>query len=135
MIRFYHLSFTFLLVTLLHFRIQDTLDSCWKRDFERRYIELEELGRGRFSVVRKCQEILSGQEVAVKFINRRKQTRDETRKEYEILALIANDTSSYNNSILHSNNLAGKSGVAPPCLIKSSGLFLTATSDAIVMNL
>ena len=70
----------------------------------------------------------------MKFINRRKQTRDETRKEYEILALIANDTSSYNNSILHSN-MAGKSGVAPPCLIKSSGLFLTATSDAIVMNL
>jgi serine/threonine protein kinase len=31
--------------------------------------------------------------------------------------------------------MAGKSGVAPSCLIKSSGLFLTATSDAIVMNL
>ena len=37
------------------------------------YIELEELGKGRFSVVRKCQEIISGNEVAVKFINRRKQ--------------------------------------------------------------
>ena len=31
------------------------LDACWQRDFERRYIELEELGRGRFSVVRRCQ--------------------------------------------------------------------------------
>ena len=99
--------------------LQESLDSCWKRDFERRYIELEEVGRGRFSVVRKCQEILTGQEVAVKFINRRKQTRDETRKEYEILALVANE----------------RSCPVPFCLIKSSGLFLTATSDAIVMNL
>ena len=71
--------------------------------------------------MRKCQEILTGQEVAVKFINRRKQTRDETRKEYEILALIASETS--------------RSYSAPPCLIQSTGLFLTATSDAIVMNL
>ena len=99
--------------------LQESLDACWKRDFERKYIELEELGRGRFSVVRKCQEILTGQEVAVKFINRRKQTRDETRKEYEILAMIGNE----------------RSCTVPSCLIKSSGLFLTATSDAIVMNL
>ena len=99
--------------------LHESLDSCWKRDFERRYIELEELGRGRFSVVRKCQEILTGQEVAVKFINRRKQTRDETRKEYEILAMIGNE----------------RSCTVPSCLIRSSGLFLTATSDAIVMNL
>ena len=41
--------------------------------YHRCYIELEELGKGRFSVVRKCQEIISGNEVAVKFINRRKQ--------------------------------------------------------------
>ena len=29
------------------------LDDCWQRDFERQYIELEELGRGRFAVVRR----------------------------------------------------------------------------------
>ena len=29
------------------------LDDCWQRDFERQFIELEELGRGRFSVVRR----------------------------------------------------------------------------------
>ena len=86
--------------------------SLWQRDFERKYIELEELGRGRFSVVRKCQEILSGAEVAVKFINRRKQSREDTQKEYEVLS-----------SINH------------PALIHSTGLFLTASSDAIVLNL
>ena len=122
---------------VLHFfYFQGTLDSCWKRDFERRYIELEELGRGRFSVVRKCQEILTGQEVAVKFINRRKQTRDETRKEYEILALIASEmTSSSSARDLTSKSSSRLSSAAPPCLINSTGLFLTATSDAIVMNL
>ena len=29
------------------------LDDCWQRDFERQYIELEELGRGRYAVVRR----------------------------------------------------------------------------------
>ena len=88
------------------------LDACWQRDFERRYIELEELGRGRFSVVRRCQEILSGNEVAVKFINRRKQSREETQKEFEILSILNH-----------------------PNIISATGLFLTATSDAIVMKL
>ena len=88
------------------------LDACWQRDFERRYIELEELGRGRFSVVRRCQEILSGDEVAVKFINRRKQIREETQKEFEILSILNH-----------------------PNIVSATGLFLTATSDAIVMKL
>ena len=29
------------------------LDDCWQRDFERQFIELEELGRGRYAVVRR----------------------------------------------------------------------------------
>jgi len=70
------------------------------------------VGRGRFSVVRRCQQILSGEEVAVKFINRRKQNRVETQKEFEIL------------SVLHHPNI-----------VSASGIFLTATSDAIVMKL
>ena len=48
-------------------------DPAWQPDFELQYIELEEVGRGRYSVVRRCQEILTGREVAVKFVNRRKQ--------------------------------------------------------------
>lgn len=31
------------------------LDDCWQRDFERQYIELEELGRGRYAVVRRYE--------------------------------------------------------------------------------
>merc|ERR1712029_379278 len=58
----------------------------WQSNFERSYIELEELGRGRFSVVRRCQEIMSGNEVAVKFINRRKQDEHETLREYKYLS-------------------------------------------------
>ncbi len=88
------------------------LDSLWQRDFERQYIELEELGRGRFSVVRRCQEILSGEEVAVKFVNRRRQGRERTRREYELMRR------------LHHPNVA-----------RATGLFLTATSDAIVIRL
>ncbi len=84
----------------------------WQRDFERRYIELEELGRGRFAVVRRCQEILSGEEVAVKFVNRHKQSREATRREFERM-----------RRLRHSN------------IVEASGLFLTATSDAIVMSL
>lgn len=42
-------------------------------------------------MVRKCQEILTGLEVAVKFVNRRKQTRDETRREYELLRIQSNN--------------------------------------------
>ena len=50
--------------------LQQLLDPAWRPDFELQYIELEEVGRGRFSVVRRCQEILTGREVAVKFVNR-----------------------------------------------------------------
>ena len=84
----------------------------WQSNFERSYIELEELGRGRFSVVRRCQEIMSGNEVAVKFVNRRKQNEPDTLREYRHLATIKN-----------------------PHLISSFGLYLTSNSYAIVMTL
>ena len=92
--------------------ITQLLDPAWRPDFELQYIELEEVGRGRFSVVRRCQEILTGREVAVKFVNRRKQTRDQTRREYELLRKLSH-----------------------PNVVSASGLFVTASSDAIVMDL
>jgi kalirin len=91
------------------------LDACWQRDFERQYIELEELGRGRFSVVRRCQQILTGAEVAVKFVNRKRRLREETRKEYEL--------------ILRADGGSGGS------VVETGGLFATLSSDAIVLNL
>ena len=84
----------------------------WQTNFERSYIELEELGRGRFSVVRRCQEIMSGNEVAVKFINRRKQDEHETLREYKYL-----------------------SEMKHPNVISALGVFLTSNSYAIVMTL
>ena len=84
----------------------------WQRDFERQFIELEELGRGRFGVVRRCQQLMTGSEVAVKFVNRKKQGRDITRLEFDIMS-----------KLRHKN------------IVNVSGLYLTATSDAIVMNL
>jgi len=87
-------------------------DPAWQPDFELQYIELEEVGRGRFSVVRRCQEILTGREVAVKFVNRRKQIREATKREYEVLHRLAH-----------------------PGLVNASGLFTTVNSDAIVMDL
>ena len=84
----------------------------WQSNFELSYIELEELGRGRFSVVRRCQEIMSGNEVAVKFVNRRKQCEVDTLREFRILA-----------------------GLKHPYIISSMGLYLTSTSYAIVLTL
>lgn len=95
-----------------HTNIAQLLDPAWRPDFELQYIELEEVGRGRFSVVRRCQEILTGREVAVKFVNRRKQTREQTRREYDLLRKLSH-----------------------PNIVSASGLFVTVNSDAIVMDM
>ena len=71
-----------------------------------------ELGRGRFSVVRRCHEIMSGNDVAVKFVNRRKQGEAETLREYRHLAQLNH-----------------------PHIISSLGLYLTSNSYAIVLTL
>ena len=63
-------------------------------------------------MVRRCQEILTGREVAVKFVNRKKQTGEATKREYEVLRRLAH-----------------------PGLVNASGLFTTVNSDAIVMDL
>ena len=92
--------------------VTELLDPAWRPDFELQYIELEEVGRGRVAVVRRCQEILTGREVAVKFVNRRKQSREQTRREYELLRKLSH-----------------------PNIVSASGLFVSASSDAIVMDL
>lgn len=59
----------------------------WQQEqFNRRYIELEEIGRGRFSIVRKAKDRGTGLEVALKQVFRRKQSRKITQAEYTLLA-------------------------------------------------
>lgn len=59
----------------------------WQQDqFNRRYTELEEIGRGRYSVVKRAKDKGTGFEVALKQVLRRKQTHEVTQAEYTLLA-------------------------------------------------
>jgi hypothetical protein len=61
--------------------------STWQQEqFHRRYIELDELGRGRFSVVRRARDRGTAQEVAVKQVMSRQQSHDVTQAEYALMA-------------------------------------------------
>jgi hypothetical protein len=51
-----------------------------------RYLELDEIGKGRFAVVRRARDRGTGQEVALKQTPRQKQSRSLTRAEYDLLA-------------------------------------------------
>lgn len=56
------------------------------KQFVGRYLELDELGNGRFSTVRRAKDRGTGQEVALKQTPRHKQSRSLTRAEYDLLA-------------------------------------------------
>lgn len=59
----------------------------WQQDqFHRRYLELKEIARGRFSVVRLAKDRGTGVEVALKQISRRKQEHCISQAEYALLA-------------------------------------------------
>lgn len=59
----------------------------WQQEqFNRRYIELEEIDRGRYSVIRKAKDRGTGLEVALKQVSRRKQAHKVTQAEYALLA-------------------------------------------------
>ena len=61
--------------------------TAWEAEqFVARYLELDELGKGRFAVVRRARDRGTGQEVALKQTPRRKQSRSLTRAEYDLLA-------------------------------------------------
>ncbi|XP_059417381.1 kalirin isoform X2 [Carassius carassius] len=57
----------------------------WKDNFESAFTELGEIGRGRFSVVRKCLSKANKKEVAVKFVNKKMQKKDQVAHEADIL--------------------------------------------------
>ncbi|XP_046409767.1 kalirin isoform X2 [Neodiprion fabricii] len=59
----------------------------WEAEqFVGRYLELDELGKGRFAVVRRARDRGTGHEVALKQTPRHKQSRSFTRSEYDLLA-------------------------------------------------
>ena len=61
--------------------------TAWEAEqFVARYLELDEIGKGRFATVRRARDRGTGQEVALKETPRQKQSRSLTRAEYDLLA-------------------------------------------------
>uniref|UniRef100_A0A3P8Z9Z3 non-specific serine/threonine protein kinase n=1 Tax=Esox lucius TaxID=8010 RepID=A0A3P8Z9Z3_ESOLU len=57
----------------------------WKDDFESHYTEVAELGRGRFSVVKCCDQKSTKRQVAVKLVNKKLMKRDQVTQELGLL--------------------------------------------------
>ncbi|XP_024113671.1 triple functional domain protein isoform X3 [Oryzias melastigma] len=57
----------------------------WKDNFESHYMEVVELGRGRFSVVKRCDHRSTKRTVAVKHINKKLMRRDQVTQELNLL--------------------------------------------------
>ncbi|XP_075466191.1 kalirin-like [Ascaphus truei] len=53
----------------------------WKENFDQVYVELQEIGRGRFSIVKKCVQKTSKKDVAVKFISKKLRKREQVAHE------------------------------------------------------
>ncbi|XP_012819809.1 triple functional domain protein isoform X3 [Xenopus tropicalis] len=63
----------------------DGLRVIWKENFDIAYSEVAELGRGRFSVVKKCEQRVTRRIVATKFVNKKLMKRDQVTHELGIL--------------------------------------------------
>ncbi|XP_055749749.1 triple functional domain protein isoform X5 [Salvelinus fontinalis] len=57
----------------------------WKDNFESHYTEVAELGRGRFSVVKRCEHKSTKRTVAVKLVNKKLMKRDQVTQELSLL--------------------------------------------------
>ncbi|XP_031163462.1 kalirin isoform X2 [Sander lucioperca] len=57
----------------------------WKENFESTFSEICEIGRGRFSVVRKCLNKSTKKEVAVKFVSKKMQKKEQVAHEVDVL--------------------------------------------------
>ncbi|XP_036396533.1 kalirin isoform X3 [Megalops cyprinoides] len=57
----------------------------WKDNFESAFTEISEIGRGRFSVVKKCLNKATKKEVAVKCISKKMQKKEQVAHEADIL--------------------------------------------------
>lgn len=57
----------------------------WKDNYESHYTEVAELGRGRFSVVKRCDHKGTKRTVAVKLVNKKLMKRDQVTQELSLL--------------------------------------------------
>ncbi|XP_007420433.1 triple functional domain protein [Python bivittatus] len=57
----------------------------WKANFDSLYSEVAELGRGRFSVIKRCDQKGTKREVAAKFVNKKLMKRDQVTRELGIM--------------------------------------------------
>ncbi|XP_060908991.1 kalirin-like isoform X2 [Labrus mixtus] len=62
----------------------------WKENFESAFTEICEIGRGRFSVVRKCLNKSTKKEVAVKFVSKKMQKKEQVAHEADVLLHVQN---------------------------------------------
>uniref|UniRef100_A0A674C891 non-specific serine/threonine protein kinase n=1 Tax=Salmo trutta TaxID=8032 RepID=A0A674C891_SALTR len=67
-------------------KVQGKRNIQWKDNFESSFTEICEIGRGRFSVVRKCLNKASKKEVAVKYITKKMQKKEQVDHEADILS-------------------------------------------------
>ncbi|XP_017309827.2 triple functional domain protein isoform X3 [Ictalurus punctatus] len=63
----------------------DGIRVMWKDNFESFYTEVAELGRGRFAVVKRCDQKGTKRTVAVKLVNKKLMKRDQVTQELSIL--------------------------------------------------
>ncbi|CAE1271113.1 Kalirin,Rho guanine nucleotide exchange factor 25,Triple functional domain protein,Death-associated protein kinase 1,Death-associated protein kinase 3 [Acanthosepion pharaonis] len=64
---------------------EEMVGAIWKATFDYDYNELDELGRGRFAVVKRCVQKCSGQDVAAKYINRKHLSKEAIETEFNTL--------------------------------------------------
>ncbi|KAM9782627.1 LOW QUALITY PROTEIN: triple functional domain protein [Neosynchiropus ocellatus] len=69
-------------------RVSGILDDCggalWKSSFESHYTEITELGRGRFSVTKRCDQRGSKRTIAAKHVNKKLQRRERVLQEIRL---------------------------------------------------
>uniref|UniRef100_A0A672GP11 non-specific serine/threonine protein kinase n=1 Tax=Salarias fasciatus TaxID=181472 RepID=A0A672GP11_SALFA len=66
----------------------DGSEFLWKHNFESHYTEITELGRGRFSVTKRCDQRGSKRTVAAKHVNKKLLRREQVLQEIRILQIV-----------------------------------------------
>ncbi|XP_057691051.1 triple functional domain protein isoform X1 [Corythoichthys intestinalis] len=66
----------------------DSNNAIWKRGFESHYTDISELGRGRFSVTKRCDQRGSKWTVAAKHVNKKLMRREQVLQEVKLLQTV-----------------------------------------------